>query len=140
MHVQAVEFQLRTERAGIRTTENLIFTPLPTLLSFLQDQPHIGEYDIQELTERCLRLTAPTSKTGWEEIQEYEQEREGRRWTGWGTEGLDGLIGDWDGVGVVEICGTQRTGKSVSLSFECNQIIDKEDAAREGRSVMKERS
>lgn len=37
-------------------------------------------------------------------------------WSGWGIEGLDRLIGgeEWDGVGVVEVCGPKRVGKSVS--------------------------
>jgi DNA repair protein RAD51 len=36
---------------------------------------------------------------------------------GWGLSGLDGIIEEWDGVGIVEISGPRRVGKSVSFSI-----------------------
>lgn len=35
-------------------------------------------------------------------------------WLGFGVKGLDELLGDWDGVGVLEIAGPRKVGKSVS--------------------------
>lgn len=56
------------------------------------------------------------SRSGVEEL-ELEERGKGAGWTGFGVAGLDGLVGDWDGKGVVEICGPQRVGKSVGSSI-----------------------
>lgn len=40
----------------------------------------------------------------------------GKEKVGWGLEGLDGIIAEWDGVGIVELSGPRRVGKSVSPS------------------------
>ncbi|KAI9635054.1 P-loop containing nucleoside triphosphate hydrolase protein [Dioszegia hungarica] len=98
------------EAAGIKTTENLLFTPLPTVLSLIDDPD--AQYEVEQLIERCLRLTAPVSRSGVEELEEEGSLGKGR-WTGFGTAGLDGLVGAWEGRGVVEICGPQRVGKSL---------------------------
>ena len=42
----------------------------------------------------------------------------GKEKVGWGLEGLDGIIAEWDGVGIVELSGPRRVGKSVSPSLE----------------------
>ena len=47
-------------------------------------------------------------------LKREEETLKGCVWTGWGVHGLDGLVGeDWAGVGVVEITGQRRVGKSV---------------------------
>lgn len=67
--------------------------------------------------ERCLRLTAPITRSGWEELEEEEGRNDAagaNSWTGFGIDGLDSLVDDWDGRGVMELSGSQKTGKSVS--------------------------
>lgn len=110
---------IRSEAAGIKTSESLLFTPLPTILSILDDPE--AEYEIEQLIERCLRLTAPVARSGVEELAE-EESTKGRGWTGFGVAGLDGLVGNWDGKGVVEISGSQRVGKSVSVIMRLNVV------------------
>ena len=51
--------------------------------------------------------------SGAKEMEEEKGKRAG--WGGFGADGLTALVGDWDGVGVVEISGQRRVGKSVSL-------------------------
>lgn len=90
-------------------TENIIFTPPDVLCDHV---PGIDKWQIDDLVECCIRLTAPSSSTA-EEVLEVE---EGRKvcYAGWGVRGLDSLMGDWNGHGILEISGPQRTGKSVS--------------------------
>lgn len=51
-------------------------------------------------------------------VTELEEEKGKRRgWGGFGPSGLSQIVDDWDGVGIVEICGQRRVGKSVSPSW-----------------------
>jgi DNA repair protein RAD51 len=101
--------------AGIKTTENLIYTPLHTLLSLL---PSVPKGDLEDLIEACVNLTAPSSSDGFTAYQVGKGKGKGREKVGWGLEGLDGIIGEWDGVGIVELSGPRRVGKSVSNIWE----------------------
>lgn len=100
----------QTESAGIKTTENLIFTPRPTLDDLL---PSIPDHAIDDLIRRCIQLTSGGETDG---VREMEEEKGKRRvgWGGFGADGLTALVGDWDGVGIVELAGQRRVGKSVS--------------------------
>jgi len=101
--------------AGIKTTENLIYTPLPTLLSLL---PTIPKDDLEDLREECINLTAPATSDGFTAYGVGKGKGKGKEKVGWGLEGLDGIIAEWDGVGIVELSGSRRVGKSVSSSLE----------------------
>jgi DNA repair protein RAD51 len=96
--------------AGIKTTENLIYTPLPTLLSLL---PTIPKDDLEDLIGGCVNLTAPPCSDGHTACEAGKGKGKGREKVGWGLEGLDSIIGEWDGVGIVELSGPRRVGKSV---------------------------
>jgi hypothetical protein len=46
----------------------------------------------------------------------FEKEKgKQRQWAGFGLSELDSLVAEWDGSGIIEICGPRRVGKSVSL-------------------------
>ena len=96
------------ESAGIKTTENLIFTPRPLLDDLL---PSISAHILEHLIEVCIRLTAGHESDGAREGEEEKGKRAG--WGGLGADGLTALVGGWDGVGILELCGQRRVGKSV---------------------------
>jgi DNA repair protein RAD51 len=85
--------------AGVKTTENLIYTALPTLLSLL---PAIPKGDLEDLIEACVDLTEPSSSDGFTAYEVGKGKGKGKEKVGWGLEGLDGIISEWDGVGIVE--------------------------------------
>ena len=95
----------------------MIYTPLPTLLSLL---PAIPRDDLQDLVEDCIHLTAPSGSDGFTvyEAEKVKGKGKEREKVGWGLEGLDGIIDEWDGVGIVELSGPRRVGKSVSPSSQ----------------------
>lgn len=101
--------------AGVKTTENLIYTPLPTLLSLL---PTIPKDELEDLIEACVNLTAPSTSDGFTAYEVGKGKGKGKEKVGWELEGLDGIIGEWDGVGIVELSGPRRVGKSVSPSLK----------------------
>jgi hypothetical protein len=39
------------------------------------------------------------------------------RFKGWGLPRLDHVLNEWDGIGIVELSGPRRVGKSVSTSM-----------------------
>jgi len=93
----------------VRTTENLVFTPRQHL-SNLPVPPH----DLDHLITHCLQISAAPSYTA-DTIYALEKPKATREtWLGWGVRGLDELL-EWDGVGVVEIAGSKRVGKSVGV-------------------------
>lgn len=96
------------EAAGIKTTETVIFTPLPTLRDIV---PSIPDQHLDLIIKHCIRLTAGPTATGNDALEEEKGKSAG--WDGYGVDGLDGLFGEWDGIGVVEVCGARRVGKSV---------------------------
>jgi DNA repair protein RAD51 len=100
--------------AGVKTTENLIYTALPTLLSLL---PAIPKGDLEDLIEACVDLTEPSSSDGFTAYEVGKGKGKGKEKVGWGLEGLDGIISEWDGVGIVELSGPRRVGKSVCPIF-----------------------
>jgi DNA repair protein RAD51 len=74
--------------------------------------PSIPEYEFEDLVEQCIHLTAPPEEDGYT-VFEKEKGKQ-RQWAGFGLTGLDDLVGDWDGTGVIELSGPRRVGKSVS--------------------------
>jgi hypothetical protein len=70
------------------------------------------------LIEGCVNLTAPPCSDGHTAYEAGKGKGKGREKVGWGLEGLDSIIGEWDGVGIVELSGPRRVGKSVSPSFK----------------------
>ena len=104
------------EAADFRTTENLIFTPPSRLQSLV---PAIPPHLLELLTAHCLSLTGPPSVSAFNIPSKVAgpshraSGQQGDSWMGWGIEGLDGLLQGWNGVGVLEIAGPKRAGKSV---------------------------
>lgn len=58
----------------------------------------------------CIRLTAEKSRLA----SDVDNCKIIGPWLGFGVKGLDELLGDWDGVGILEIAGPRKVGKSVS--------------------------
>lgn len=96
------------EYYNVRTTENLVYTPRPHLAN-LPLPPH----ELDQIIAHCLQLTGPGTSKGSEEYSIRKDKTDDPAWLGWGVRGLDELLG-WDGVGVMEIAGSKRVGKSVS--------------------------
>ena len=73
---------------------------------------------MEDLVEECVHLTAPSGSDGHTvyEARKLKGKGKERERVGWGLEGLDGIIDEWDGVGIVELSGPRRVGKSVSPS------------------------
>ncbi|CAD6586258.1 MAG: hypothetical protein TREMPRED_004378, partial [Tremellales sp. Tagirdzhanova-0007] len=95
------------EAANIRTTESLLFTTSSKLLEIL---PTVSEADFDDLVAHCLSVTAPRGFAGHEGLKDGQR----AEWSGFGVDGVDQLFGDpWDGVGIVEISGMRRVGKSL---------------------------
>jgi DNA repair protein RAD51 len=73
------------------------------------------EDDLDDLIEECIRLTGPRVVNGNEAYEEGKGKSPIGRFEGWGLPRLDHVLNEWDGVGIVEIAGPRRVGKSVSL-------------------------
>ena len=99
----------------MKTTENLLFTSRQHLDVLLTTIPKAV---LDELVMWVVRLTAPNALSGDEALDQLGTPDEDARWGGWGVNGLDSLFG-WDGVGVMEISGARRVGKSVRPA-SCN--------------------
>jgi DNA repair protein RAD51 len=71
------------------------------------------------LIEECVNLTAPSSSDGYSayEAGKGKGKGKGKEKVGWELEGLDGIIAEWDGIGIVELSGPRRVGKSVCPIF-----------------------
>ncbi|EIW72631.1 hypothetical protein TREMEDRAFT_70770 [Tremella mesenterica DSM 1558] len=93
------------DQAGIKTTENLLFTPHQILLSSI---PSIRKDDLDALIAFALRRTALISVTADTLLPKEEI-----TWTGFGVYNLDQLLDAWDGVGILEIAGPKKVGKSL---------------------------
>ncbi|RXK36187.1 hypothetical protein M231_06531 [Tremella mesenterica] len=93
------------DQAGIKTTENLLFTPRQILLSSI---PSIRKDDLDALIAYALRRTAPISVTADTLLPKEEI-----TWTGFGIYNVDQLLDAWDGVGILEIAGPKKVGKSL---------------------------
>ncbi|KAK1927712.1 hypothetical protein DB88DRAFT_479000 [Papiliotrema laurentii] len=97
------------EEHNVKTTENLLFTSRQHLDVLLTTIPKAV---LDELVMWVVRLTAPNALSGDEALDQLGTPDEDARWEGWGVNGLDSLFG-WDGVGVMEISGARRVGKSL---------------------------
>ncbi|GFZ43194.1 hypothetical protein JCM24511_00913 [Saitozyma sp. JCM 24511] len=112
------------DAAGIKTTENLLFTH-PSLLRGLI--PH--EASLEELHGICLALTAPPEVWG-DEAYRAGARTARRSWCGWGIGAVDELIAGWDGTGVVELVGPSRVGKSLLALHAALRVLRAEPTAQ----------
>ena len=101
------------DSAEIRSTEHLIFTDPSTIQGLV---PNVQPHFLEAISAHCLSLTAPPSVTGdRQSALDRNNKGKGRRWAGWDTDILNELLEGWDGVGVLEIAGPRRAGKTVYL-------------------------
>ncbi|ODN84195.1 hypothetical protein L202_00194 [Cryptococcus amylolentus CBS 6039] len=94
------------ESAGIKTTESLIFTAPSTILALTSTITHV---QLRQLVSVCIRLTSG----GIMAASEMEYGDVEGPWRGFGVKGLDEMVESWDGVGVLEIAGPRKVGKSL---------------------------
>ncbi|OXG25687.1 hypothetical protein C361_01647 [Cryptococcus neoformans Tu259-1] len=110
------------ESAGIKTTESVIFTHQPTIISSTST---LNSQQLEALVSYCIRLTAGKSQIA-SDIDNYEVIGP---WLGFGVKGLDELLDDWDGVGVLEIAGPRKVGKSLlALHAALNVLVENPEA------------
>ncbi|OWZ70788.1 hypothetical protein AYX14_03844 [Cryptococcus neoformans] len=110
------------ESAGIKTTESVIFTHQPTIISSTST---LNSQQLEALVSYCIRLTAGKSQIA-SDIDNYEVTGP---WLGFGVKGLDELLDDWDGVGVLEIAGPRKVGKSLlALHAALNVLVENPEA------------
>ncbi|UOH79963.1 hypothetical protein LQV05_002612 [Cryptococcus neoformans] len=110
------------ESAGIKTTESVIFTHQPTIILSTST---LNSQQLEALISYCIRLTAGKSQIA-SDIDNYEVTGP---WLGFGVKGLDELLDDWDGVGVLEIAGPRKVGKSLlALHAALNVLVENPEA------------
>nr|XP_018266978.1 uncharacterized protein I303_00958 [Kwoniella dejecticola CBS 10117]OBR89136.1 hypothetical protein I303_00958 [Kwoniella dejecticola CBS 10117] len=108
------------EAAGIKTTESLIFTAPSTILN---DVPIFSTVQLEYLVSECIRLTTSSAISG-DIIPMDELE-----WSGFGVQSLDDLFEGWDGVGLIELAGPEKVGKSLlALHAAIRVLIADEEA------------
>ncbi|KAG8763563.1 hypothetical protein FRC11_001764 [Ceratobasidium sp. 423] len=104
------------ESAGIRTTHDVLFTPLPDLLTRLSDAQDILTTDIIQLQDEIALACAVPGARGDELLEKEESVIEMMKphtFTALGVESVDQLLGETlYGPHVVEISGTGGSGKS----------------------------
>ncbi|ORX34218.1 hypothetical protein BD324DRAFT_637144 [Kockovaella imperatae] len=114
------------ETADIRTTENVMFTHESTLNSLF---PAIPRHLLDLLRAHCLDATAPSFRDGTESPMAVSSNGVDRVWRGWGPEELDKLLMDWDGIGILEIAGPRRAGKSLLALHAALKVLVKDSQA-----------
>jgi hypothetical protein len=102
------------EAAGILTTENILLTPFHTL----QSKVAIPDHLLNELIDQCLFHTAPPILSA----SDFSSNKEATKSGIWGLGALDGIFDGWDGVGIMELAGSKRSGKSVCLLIPLSQL------------------
>ncbi|KIR67570.1 hypothetical protein I314_01987 [Cryptococcus bacillisporus CA1873] len=106
------------ESAGIKTTESIIFTPQPTIISSTMT---LNSQQLEAFIWYCIRLTAEKSRLA----SDVDNCKIIGPWLGFGVKGLDELLGDWDGVGILEIAGPRKVGKSLlALHAALNVLVE----------------
>ncbi|KAK4685825.1 hypothetical protein P7C73_g4316, partial [Tremellales sp. Uapishka_1] len=117
----------RLELQNVRTTENVLFTPPETLYNLFKKE--VPRHQIDLLISQCLAFTAPKADTG--DVALLQEESRGEsRWWGFGIGNLDSLMGDWNGVGVLEISGLKRVGKTLlALHAVLRLLVGDEEAS-----------
>ncbi|OCF38562.1 hypothetical protein I317_07672 [Kwoniella heveanensis CBS 569] len=98
------------ESVGIRTTESLIFTPPTYILSHI---PLLQSVQLDALITSSLELTAPKALRDGQDERDEDDGSEESAWAGWGISGLDDVVAGWNGIGVMEIAGPKKVGKSL---------------------------
>ncbi|WVQ62381.1 uncharacterized protein L199_000521 [Kwoniella botswanensis] len=108
------------DSAGIKTTESLIFSSPSAILSLA---PILSNIQLEYLISTCVRLTAPDCISGdtYEEIE--------GSWKGFGIVSLDELFERWDGVGVIELAGPRKVGKSLLALHASLRILASDEEA-----------
>ncbi|WVQ85646.1 hypothetical protein IAT38_007812 [Cryptococcus sp. DSM 104549] len=109
------------ESAGIRTTESLIFTPKSALIS-LTSSP--SSTDLDALISHCLRLTAVQCQ----KASDISESLAGP-WAGFGVKGVDDKLEGWDGMGILEIAGPRKTGKSLLALHSALRVLKDDSEA-----------
>ncbi|KAE8540133.1 hypothetical protein D1P53_004071 [Cryptococcus gattii VGV] len=106
------------ESAGIKTTESIIFTHQPTIIS---STTTLNSQQLEAFIWYCIRLTVGKSRLA----SDVDNCKIIGPWLGFGVKGLDELLGDWDGVGVLEITGPRKVGKSLlALHAALNVLVE----------------
>ncbi|WVO19698.1 uncharacterized protein IAS62_000988 [Cryptococcus decagattii] len=109
---------LELESAGIKTTESIIFTHQPTIISSTKT---LNSQQLEAFIWYCIRLTAEKSRLA----SDADNCKIIGPWLGFGVQGLDELLGDWDGVGILEIAGPRKVGKSLlALHAALNVLVE----------------
>lgn len=119
---QCIQGLTRPEHYGIKTTENVLYTPRQTLFHLVkalrkddnEQLSEVTEDDLEELVSFCLAISVDTERGDliWETERTRRSSRRMSKKARFGVVGLDGLMGDFDS-GIVEISGPKRVGKSV---------------------------
>ncbi|CAE7067451.1 unnamed protein product [Rhizoctonia solani] len=104
------------ESAGIKTTYDVLFTPLPDLLTRLSNAQDVLTVDITQLQDEIALACAVPGTRGDELLEKEESTIETMRphtFTPLGVDSVDTLLGEMlYGPYVVEISGTAGSGKS----------------------------
>nr|ODN93291.1 hypothetical protein L203_00562 [Cryptococcus depauperatus CBS 7841] len=108
------------ESVGIKTTESIIFTHPQTILSLSS----LTASQVEALVYLCIESSATRCAIA----DELPQQLQGP-WQGWGIRGLDELLDAWNGVGIVEIAGPRKVGKSLlALHAALKILVQDKDA------------
>ncbi|KIR56124.1 hypothetical protein I315_01189 [Cryptococcus gattii Ru294] len=106
------------ESAGIKTTESIIFTHQSTIIS---STTTLNSRQLEAFIWYCIRLTAEKTRLA----SDVDNCKIIGPWLGFGVKGLDELLGDWDGVGILEIAGPRKVGKSLlALHAALNVLVE----------------
>jgi hypothetical protein len=79
----------------------------------------LSEDQIDDFVDTCITLTAPISVDGNTALEEEKGKRKAIETGIWGLPHLDSLIAEWDEIGICEISGPRRVGKSVCPNSLC---------------------
>nr|ODO02316.1 hypothetical protein L204_01049 [Cryptococcus depauperatus CBS 7855] len=108
------------ESVGIKTTESIIFTHPQTILSLSS----LTASQVEALVYLCIESSATKCAIA----DELPQQLQGP-WQGWGIRGLDELLDAWNGVGIVEVAGPRKVGKSLlALHAALKILVQDKDA------------
>ncbi|CED84170.1 RAD51L3, RAD51D [Phaffia rhodozyma] len=129
----------------ITQSQTLVFTPSDEILSLLgpiisnlaTEDDHLSSISltsIEQLKDEVTKVETPEFIRGDRALDQEKMDKAGRtsRWVGIGVKPVDELMGvissegqeRWDGVGIVEVSGTDGVGKSLfSLHLVLNHLV-----------------